>query len=102
MNHQKSLRTLLPLRVGNDSKKKQSSFEFPIPLPIPSEISEKRMSDSPIPIPSKFKGINIADFEIRFCILIEMFVTSISFRRTFKSFWDFTGKSTILVKSALL
>jgi len=42
------------------------------------------------------------DFEIRFSVLIEMFVTSISFRGTFKSFWDLTGKSAILVQSALL
>ena len=31
-----------------------------------------------------------------------MFVTSISFRGTFKSFWDLTDKSAILVKSAFL
>ena len=31
-----------------------------------------------------------------------MFVTSISFRGTFQSFWDFTGKSAILTQSALL
>ena len=36
-------------------------------------------------------------FEIRLSVLIEMFLTSISFRGTFKSFWDLTGKSTILV-----
>ena len=42
------------------------------------------------------------DFQIRFSVLIEMFVTSISFRGTFKSFWDLTGKSTILVQSVLL
>jgi len=31
-----------------------------------------------------------------------MFLTSISFPGTFKSLWDLTGKSAILVKSALL
>jgi len=31
-----------------------------------------------------------------------MFVTSISFRGTFKWFWDLTGKSTILEQSVLL
>ena len=35
---------------------------------------------------------------LRFSVLFEMFVTSISFRGTFKSFWDLTGKSTILVQ----
>jgi len=40
-------------------------------------------------------------YEIRPSVLIEMFVITISFRGTFKSFWDLTGKSAILVKSAL-
>jgi len=31
-----------------------------------------------------------------------MFVTSISFRGTIKSFWDLNGRSAILVQSALL
>ena len=35
-------------------------------------------------------------------VLIEMFVTSISFRGTFKLFWDLTGNSTMPVQSALL
>jgi len=77
-------------------------FRIPHSPLIPSEFSEKRMSDFPILIPSGFKGMTITDFEIWFSVLIEMFVTSISFRRTFKSFWDPTGKSAILVKSALL
>jgi len=33
------------------------------------------------------------DFEIPFSVLIEMFVTSISIRGTFKSFWDLTEVS---------
>jgi len=33
------------------------------------------------------------DFEIRFCILIEMFVRLIKFRGTFQSFWDLTEVS---------
>jgi len=35
--------------------------------------------------------------ETRFSVLIEMFVTLISFRGTFKSFWDLTGKSDTVV-----
>ena len=31
-----------------------------------------------------------------------MFVTSISFRGTFKSFWDLTGKSAMMVQNVLL
>ena len=30
----------------------------------------------------------VTHFEIRFSVLIEMFMTSISFRGTFQSFWD--------------
>ena len=41
-------------------------------------------------------------FDIRFPVLNEMFVTLISFRGFSKSFWDLTGKSTILVQSVLL
>jgi len=46
--------------------------------------------------------LQYTDFEMRFSIQIEKFVTSISFRGTFKSFRDLTGKGTNLVQSALL
>jgi len=45
--------------------------------------------------------VELFDSQIRFFVLIEMFVTSISFRETLKLFWDLTGKSAILVQSAL-